>query len=171
MAALAGSAGRQSPPLSLAGTEQDFEYDYYEPNVPGSFLQPTDWGGDLSSEIDIDQIIGDSELMNTPRQPRRSHDDRSGHSSASSVAEDKATQSFLFQPSGSYYYPSFSSQQATTTKRISDLPRAPPAMSLFVSKPLFGAMRLPDSPRQPPSARTEHNRNETMTIPARHTDL
>uniref|UniRef100_A0A914W054 THSD1 third Ig-like domain-containing protein n=1 Tax=Plectus sambesii TaxID=2011161 RepID=A0A914W054_9BILA len=51
--------------LSLtAQSEQDFEYDYYEPGLPGSFLRPPSHL--FSSEIDIDQIIGDSELMRPP---------------------------------------------------------------------------------------------------------
>ena len=56
-------SGRAGSPVSFVGTEADFEYDYYEPAVPGSFL---DWPGELTSEIDIDQIIGDSDLMKTP---------------------------------------------------------------------------------------------------------
>lgn len=57
--------------LSLtAQSEQDFEYDYYEPGLPGSFLRPPSHL--FSSEIDIDQIIGDSDLMRPPAVGRSS---------------------------------------------------------------------------------------------------
>lgn len=44
--------------LSL-NTDHDLEYDYYEPAVPGSFLTPAI---NFYSDIDIEQIIGSSEL-------------------------------------------------------------------------------------------------------------
>ncbi|VBB26676.1 unnamed protein product [Acanthocheilonema viteae] len=40
-------------------TDHDLEYDYYEPAVPGSFLTPAI---NFYSDIDIEQIVGSSEL-------------------------------------------------------------------------------------------------------------
>ncbi|KHN74779.1 hypothetical protein Tcan_06929 [Toxocara canis] len=47
-------------------TDPDLEYDYYEATVPGSFLAPIGF----FSEIDIDQIVGPSELetSDAPKQ-------------------------------------------------------------------------------------------------------
>lgn len=47
-------------------TEPDLEYDYYEATIPGSFLAPISF----QSEIDIDQIVGCSELdpSDAPKQ-------------------------------------------------------------------------------------------------------
>ncbi len=57
---------------SLAATEQDFEYDYYEPGMPGNCLLPgnNDAQKAVDSTIDIDEIIGDSELMRHDQQSR-----------------------------------------------------------------------------------------------------
>lgn len=54
--------------LSIAGTEQDFEYDYSEYAVPGSILNPEYFTNDtfLQSDISIDDIIAQSELMKSP---------------------------------------------------------------------------------------------------------
>uniref|UniRef100_A0A915PMT0 Uncharacterized protein n=1 Tax=Setaria digitata TaxID=48799 RepID=A0A915PMT0_9BILA len=41
-------------------TDHDLEYDYYEPAVPGSFLTPAI---NFYSDIDIEQIIGSSQLL------------------------------------------------------------------------------------------------------------
>jgi hypothetical protein len=62
------AASLASLTASISGLpEQDFEYDYYEPAVPGSYLMPTNAnaaiGWSAASQIDIDEIIGDSELM------------------------------------------------------------------------------------------------------------
>uniref|UniRef100_A0A0N5A9R6 Adhesion G protein-coupled receptor F3 n=1 Tax=Syphacia muris TaxID=451379 RepID=A0A0N5A9R6_9BILA len=46
----------QHSSLSCFG-DHELEYDYYEPAIPGSFLTPVQ---DFYSEIDIDQIIGES---------------------------------------------------------------------------------------------------------------
>lgn len=63
-----GRSNCDSPSPSWAGTDQDFEYDYYEPNVPGSFLIPPNnsisW---VDEDINIDDILVGSELlMKTP---------------------------------------------------------------------------------------------------------
>lgn len=49
---------------AASSSEQDFEYDYYEPAMPGSYLLPaSDDSCFFTSQIDIDQIIGDSMLI------------------------------------------------------------------------------------------------------------
>ncbi|VDP06949.1 unnamed protein product [Soboliphyme baturini] len=51
-----------SSEMSIAGTEQDFEYDYYDAPLPGSFLNPV-WAQGAPTDADLEQIIEQSELL------------------------------------------------------------------------------------------------------------
>uniref|UniRef100_A0A915JJ15 Uncharacterized protein n=1 Tax=Romanomermis culicivorax TaxID=13658 RepID=A0A915JJ15_ROMCU len=68
-----------SPNLSWTGLESqpDFEYDYSEFAVPGSLLNPGEWPPPpvLHSEIFIDDIIAESELMATAANNKNCGDD------------------------------------------------------------------------------------------------
>lgn len=70
------SVSRASPNLSFAEIEQDFEYDYYEPPLAGSYFNPDAW----NAELNIDDILAKSELM----QPK-SGDESSPNSNSVSV--------------------------------------------------------------------------------------